>query len=402
MKSTINSKAAHDGGNGYMKDSIDGKRYIFPSIMSTVIDDANNKINENDKNAVANLLNNFLENMDVTLQSNGIIKNGRYLVGSSANTSNNTVLGFNVNSNEGKSSSDISIICLLTLLAYTSLNKYYSKNKELPDELTIDIDKMVTALPIDEIKISGEREKYINRFLHQHIVTINNFSTPIQCMINFNKIDVQPEGVIGQYGLIGNPNSMNDYRNDDIFNDLKKKYGFKKFTGEDVEKIGPVISIDIGDGTIDFSVVDGASPVPRINSSVLLGVGNVVEEAVMNLRQKYPTYGQLNRQNFMKIALRGGDKESDAFSSFIDKPIVLLEQQIEEKVKSIFAKLSNQVGLITINGGGSPLVKKYYEKDFDNLINTLMPFGSAPILWVPPKYSQFLNLDGLEFRLNHM
>lgn len=122
----------------------------------------------------------------------------------------------------------------------------------------------------------------------------------------------------------------------------------------------------------------------------------------MNLRQKYPTYGQLNRQNFMKIALRGGDKESDAFSSFIDKPIVLLEQQIEEKVKSIFAKLSNQVGLITINGGGSPLVKKYYEKDFDNLINTLMPFGSAPILWVPPKYSQFLNLDGLEFRLNHM
>ncbi len=402
MKSTISSKAAHDGGNGYMKDSIDGKRYIFPSIMSTVIDDANNKINENDKNAVANLLNNFLENMDVTLQSNGIIKNGRYLVGSSANTSNNTVLGFNVNSNEGKSSSDISIICLLTLLAYTSLNKYYSKNKELPDELTIDIDKMVTALPIDEIKISGEREKYINRFLHQHIVTINNFSTPIQCMINFNKIDVQPEGVIGQYGLIGNPNSMNDYRNDDIFNDLKKKYGFKKFTGEDVEKIGPVISIDIGDGTIDFSVVDGASPVPRINSSVLLGVGNVVEEAVMNLRQKYPTYGQLNRQNFMKIALRGGDKESDAFSSFIDKPIVLLEQQIEEKVKSIFAKLSNQVGLITINGGGSPLVKKYYEKDFDNLINTLMPFGSAPILWVPPKYSQFLNLDGLEFRLNHM
>ncbi|MDZ5436944.1 ParM/StbA family protein [Limosilactobacillus reuteri] len=402
MNSPIHLIAAHDGGNGYMKDAIDGKRYIFPSIMSTVIDNANNKINKKDKNAISSLLNNFQENMDVTLQSNGIKKNGRYLVGNSANTSNNIVLGFNVNSNEGKSSSDISIICLLTLLAYTSLNKFYSKNGELPENLTVEVDKMVTALPIDEIKIPGEREKYINRFLHQHIVTINNFSTPIQCVINFNKVDVQPEGVIGQYGLIGDPHNINNYRNDDIFNDLKKKYGFKKFTGENIEKIGPVISIDIGDGTIDFSVLNGVSPVPRINSSVLLGVGNIVEEAVMNLRQKYPTYGQLNRQNFMKIALRGGDKESAAFLSFIDKPIILLEQQIEEKVKSIFAKLSNQVGLIVISGGGSPLVKKYYEKDFDNIINTLMPFGAAATLWVPARYSQFLNLDGLEFRLNHM
>lgn len=74
MNSPIHIIAAHDGGNGYMKDAIDGKRYIFPSIMSTVIDNADNKINKKDKNAISSLLNNFQENMDVTLQSNGIKK----------------------------------------------------------------------------------------------------------------------------------------------------------------------------------------------------------------------------------------------------------------------------------------------------------------------------------------
>ncbi|MDM8332373.1 ParM/StbA family protein [Limosilactobacillus pontis] len=394
---------AHDGGNGYMKDAINHERTIFPSVIVPVLNQGLiNKIDEKNSTGVAKTIDDYLNHMDIKVESNGVIKNGRYLVGNVANTTSDPVESFNVNSNEGKATSDISIICLLALISYKALKNVYQGEKQLPDSINVVVDKMVTALPIEEIKIPGEQAKYANRFLHQHKVTIENFTKSVVVNIDIKAVDVQPEGVIGQYGLIGNTDEESSYRDDDIFDSLKQQYGYKEFNGETVEKIGNVISIDIGDGTIDFSVLNGASPVPRLNSSVLTGVGNVVENAVNALHQKYPMYGQINRQAFMDIAMRGDDKESKAFSAFLDNQMAIIENLIQEKTKAIYAKLNNQVGLIVVSGGGAPLVKKHYEKEFSKLIDAMSPFGAAPILWINSKHAQTLNLDGLEFRLNNM
>ena len=183
---------------------------------------------------------------------------------------------------------------------------------------------------------------------------------------------------------------------------FKKKYNYKNFDGETVLKIGNVLSIDIGDGTVDFSVLNGASPVPHLNSSILLGVGNVTEDAVQALHQRYPMYGQLNRQAFMKIAERGKDSESSAFMELLREQLISLESRIEEKVKEIYARVNNQINLIVVCGGGAAILHTTYGKQFEQTINSMSPFGSAPILWVPKEYDQMLNLDGLQFRLNQM
>ena len=400
----IHMKIAHDGGNGYMKDAINGQRTIFPSVLSRILPgNEPSRIDLKDKKNVVRLINDYLNFMDVEISSNSIKENGRYFVGNLASNSGAPLIGFNVNSNEGKASSDVSLICLLALISYSGIKDVLKASNKIPNKLEITVDDFVTALPIDEIKIPGIRSKFAHRFTdNKHKVTIKSFSQDIICYVEFKNVDVQPEGVIGQYGLIGNIEKETNYRNYDIYKSFKKRYNFKTFNGETVLNIGNVLSIDVGDGTVDFSVLNGASPIPHLNSSILLGVGNVTEDAVQALHRKYPTYGQLNRQAFMKIAQRGNDPESNAFKELLREQLISLESRIEEKVKEIYAKVNNQINLIVIDGGGADMLHTTYGEQFEQTISAMSPFGAAPILWVPKQYDQMLNLDGLQFRLNQM
>ena len=199
-------KIAHDGGNGYMKDAINGQRTIFPSVLSRILPgNEPSRIDLKDKKNVVRLINDYLNFMDVEISSNSIKENGRYFVGNLASNSGAPLIGFNVNSNEGKASSDVSLICLLALISYSGIKDVLKASNKIPNKLEITVDDFVTALPIDEIKIPGIRSKFAHRFTdNKHKVTIKSFSQDIICYVEFKNVDVQPEGVIGQYGLIGN------------------------------------------------------------------------------------------------------------------------------------------------------------------------------------------------------
>lgn len=395
---------AHDGGNGYMKDAVNGERFVIPSVLSRVLPGNEQSKIESSKEGLEGVLSTLMNRMDITTQSNGINMNGRYLVGTGATIASTAPITFNVASTEGKSESDVSIISLLGLLTYVALVKHIKSTHQLPNKLDIVVDKMATSLPIEEMKIKGVGQRFANRFMqHQHVVIVNSFMQPITANITFKKVDVRPEGVIGQQGLIGYTNSQKrGYRADDIFDEFKKEYKLAKFTGKDVMEIGNVLNIDVGDGTTEFSVLNGAAPVPQLNSSIFLGTGTVTEAAVEALHQAYPTIGKVTRQAFMEIATRGNDQESKAYRSFLDAQLALLEQPIEEKVKTIYARLNSQINLITISGGGATTLKQYFAPRLKQVVEGLSPFGAAPILWVPEKYTQTLNLDGLEFRLSYL
>ncbi|WP_270643145.1 ParM/StbA family protein [Limosilactobacillus mucosae] len=399
MENLVNVTIAHDGGNGYMKDSINGERSVFPSTLSIVTPGHEGQvIDVEDVKAVQAMLEDYMNNMDVTVQSGGVKANGRYLVGGVATRSGNPVMGFNVNSTEGKYTSDVSIIPILALTAYHVTNMLYHEHGELPKALNVVVDKMITALPIDEYKQPGVKEQYANRFLkHEHVVIINNFSHPITITISFSKVNVQPEGVIAMFGLIGDTNG--NYRNDDLFKKFREQYDLPKFNGESVLKIGNVLGIDIGDGTVDFSVMNGISPVPEFNSSLLMGIGNVIENAAEALHRQYPTIGLINRQSFMQIVDRGRGKESQVYLSFLNNQLLVLENAIDEKIKTIYSRLNGQIDLIVVSGGGAVTLANHYFDRLSKVLDDLSPFGAAPILWVPKQYAQMLNLDGLEFAL---
>lgn len=394
---------AHDGGNGYMKDSINQTRLLYPSVLARILPgNEPSTVDVKRWDNVLSILDDYINHMDITTQSNSIASNGRFLIGTSALSSGLTTTGFNVTSNEGKHTSDVGIISLLGEVAYKALQDQV-KQQELPSMLNVNVEKMVTALPIDEMKIPGVRQQYAKRFTsNSHVVIINNFSEPVTVHINFDKVDVQPEGVIAQYGLIGDPQQNGKYRTDGIFDELKAKYGLKSFTGKEVSQMKYTLLIDVGEGTVDVSVLYKGSPVPQINTSINMGTGNVIENAAQALHRKYPMIGRVNRQEFVAIASRGNDKESTAYRAELTAQLIVLEQQISELVKTIYAKLNSQISFIVFCGGGVKTLRSHYEQPFDTLVDKLSPFDKALTFWVPDRYTQFLNLDGLEFRMRYM
>lgn len=219
----IHMVVSHDGGNGFMKDQASNKRFIFPSILAEVLPGQDiETIDISDEQNVKDLMDHFLNRMDVTVKSDTLNDSGRYLVGQQAKYSGNDPINFNVNSVEGKSTSDISLICLFSLISYSALKKFYNQNNFIPKKLNVTVDKLSTALPINEIKLPGVQKKFAERFTaFKHKVIINSFSEPVEVELNFPNVFVDPEGVAAITGLIFDYKTLN-YRNDDIFAGLKK------------------------------------------------------------------------------------------------------------------------------------------------------------------------------------
>lgn len=397
----ITITVAHDGGNGFMKDQINDQRFIYPSVIARVFAGQEPEtIEANDTEQIEKVLKSVTSSMDITVQSKSIHINGRYFVGAKAQLASFAPIEFNVYSNEGKSQSDISLISLFSLISYYEINKSFAENKVLPSSLNVVVDKMVTALPIDEIKLKGVKETYAKRFTdNSHIIIVNNFSQPITVNLSFKDVEVQPEGVIAANGLVADSKNCLEARDDGIFDEINVEYG-KKFTGLDVLHSCNILGIDVGDGTIDFAVTSHQSTIPTLNSSVFLGVGNAIENAIQALHQTYPSIGKINRQAFMKIAISDNTKQGQVYRQFLDAQLVMLEQQISEQVKTIYRALNGQIGFIFICGGGAVVLKQHFKDSFKKIIDENSPFGSAPILWVSDKYAQTLNLDGLALRLS--
>ena len=123
---TIHFNLAHDGGNGYMKDRLNGKTTIFPSVIADFMPGMQNiTVDSASRDDVESFLDDFIDNMDITTNSKGISDNGRFLVGQAAAYSGVHVTTFNVNNTAGKNTSDISVICALAFIAYNALNIYY-------------------------------------------------------------------------------------------------------------------------------------------------------------------------------------------------------------------------------------------------------------------------------------
>lgn len=397
----IEFNLAHDGGNGYMKDRLNGQTTIFPSVLARFLPGMqNNIIKASDTKEVQNLLNNYLDDMDITVQSNGINSNGRYLVGKAGINSGAPLMTFNVSSVEGKSTSDISIISALSLVAYNAVKVYYEQYNNLPENLKVEVAKMATDLPIDETKNRSIRESYITRFTgNQHIVVINNFDNPITVNVTFKKAFLEAEGVVGERGLIMSPTNAGMLRDDDVFQPLIEDYQLDSFDGQDLMEAGNTIGVDIGDGTVDFSAMNGLASLPNMNDSLNTGIGNIAEEAISALHQAYPAIRRLNRQKFMEIANRGNDEESRTYHSFLDQQMIVLNQQIISKISTLYSRLDQQVGMIIISGGGAVALKPTLSASLKETMKQLDSFNKTKIFWVGPKYAQTLNLDGLEARV---
>lgn len=235
-------------------------------------------------------------------------------------------------------------------------------------------------------------------------MTINNFDKPINVHIQFSQVAVEPEGLTGERGLIISPTYRGMYRDDDVFNPLLVDYQLDHFDGQDMAEAGNVICIDIGDGTVDFSTMNGLSTLTlaNLNDSLASGVGNVATDAINALHQKYPMIRKLNRQKFMEIANRGNDRESRAYKEFFDEQVKSLNRRIISKLSAIYNSLDQQVGMIIVSGGGAIALKDSLAPALKEAMSKLDIFDRTKIFWVDKEFAQTLNLDGLQARILSM
>ena len=395
-KKTVNlvMVAANDSGNGCSKTYFqfeDGTNTtsVTPSIYSPI---SGQSIPELDEDSNLEELDN---NMDVIIKSPIIRSSSEYLIGNAATNSNNTLTGYNIESNVGKSDTDITIIIPIVKIAYSALKYVLIRTKNIPSIINVNLTHYLTCLPISEFRNEKKRELLKKKFCKgKHTVIIKNFKKDIKVVISFNSDNtmVYPEGILAQFGLIYAPDNYPNFRHDNLYKDAPFN------NGKDYSNSGNTLLIDIGDGTTDISIISGTHLVKGagVNVSLNQGVGTAAAAASDALAIDFPQLGHYSRSIFLEHALRKSPEGKVLRNKYLEPQIDLLVKAIETEVEKEYRRINNDINTVIVLGGGVNLFTTKNKSNFQKIIDELNPFDSHQrIWWIDSDHNQLLNLDGL-------
>lgn len=394
-------KFDNDAGNDSMKTYLDGEYFKMPSVIAFKgPQDSTAPIsfeNEEDKESY---MSNFLNHMDVSILSNAVSENRRFLVGNSAATSGLPLTLFDLNDLSGKSDVDLTALLTLSLIAGNRVKKAYKKGEGLNDPLKVNVN-MTTALPILEGKQPGKIDKYRDRYLNAtHVVTFHNFKDPIVVQIKFNHVYVGLEGEMAQL-MISNSINNNKQLGQIIINQLKKRYPkvANSLTPEIMGKlIQNSLGIDIGGGTTEWTAIINGITNLNVSTSLMRGFDNVLEKARLYLQTK-----NLNFENISQVQEYLSSDTDDFFSNnkeivkqAITDNAIPFNEQIVKQTSSVVRQIGSQLNLVFVYGGGSiSLADTALLDDLSNKLKLFKGGAEVPVIWIPKPYALVMNLGGL-------
>ena len=398
VQKTVNlvMAVANDNGNGYAKTYCqfeDGSNNttITPSLYAPAIGESIPDLSDVN-------LKNLNSNMDVIIKSPALKKSSEYLVGEAAATSSN-LTDYNVEANTGKATPDMSIIIPATKIAYAALEHVITQNNGIPNTINVTLPYYITCLPIAEFSNHNRRELLSKKLSKgKHTVLIKNLNHDVKVIITFSKENtyVYPEGVTAQIGLIRNPDNFLAYRQDALFTNAPFK------NGKEYNDAGNILLIDLGDGTTDLSIMHGLHPLKGlgVNTSINQGVGTAAAAASDQLAIEYPQLGHYSRSTFLNYILQNNQK-GKILRKYLNSQIEQLIRIISTAVAKEYRQVNNNINSIVVLGGGVNLLTKDNQATLQAFVDELDPFVKhVPIWWIPSKYSQLLNLDGLRTLLS--
>ncbi len=406
---------AEDGGNGYQKTAIQNEVFVYPSqIVESNIPKGASKdsgtMNSNDTSALQEFFGNeaFKKRMNVTVYSEGLLRHDTgltYFVGDNAEKTFNEIEAYDVATNTNKSKSDISLISLLSLIGYYSAKKYWSQYQAFPKEdLNVVVDRLITALPLNEFKRNGVSASFADRFKNNnHTVVLNNFDLPVTVHIRFSYVNVMPEGLASVMALIYDPKSPLDYRNDDIYSHVyfNSPEDRVDITGESITNKSFLL-IDIGDGSTDCIISEGLDNNLYSSSGLEQGIGTCAQKAIDYLNAENPNNVRMTRQKFLQTALEGDSSGARVYRETFEAQLPPFFTSLDDKVTRMLTTYKSNVDFVIVSGGGASMVEKYHIEDFQKIVKYSTGVFNAPIIVIPEKYSQLLNLSGLQVLLYRM
>lgn len=389
---------ANDLGYSSVKADIDDKELKFPSVMAQLRpQDVPAPAEINSDNEMEVYMNNFLDNMDVTVASNTVKTASRFLIGQAAVNSGLSLRQLDINDYTGKSETDLSVILTLSMIAGRRVQEAYKNGEDITKELQTDA-YMATALPVSEGKRDNARDAYAQRYLsNKHVVTFHNFADPITVNITFKKVYVALEGETAQMIIASDMEGLSE----GIKKDFDENYPelAEDVTVDDIIGAKNAVGIDIGGGTTDVVAIINGKANAAASSSVPTGYGTVLQEAVRILQDRQMNFEDRSQlQSFIEkevSPLRRGQQK--AAKDVVDEQVGPLTDSIVDAVSQTL-RMARETEVIFVYGGGSIPMKDNSELRLrlSQKVKSFTGGYDVPVVWIPAEYAQKLNLYGLE------
>ncbi|MBY0155449.1 ParM/StbA family protein [Cytobacillus firmus] len=323
------------------------------------------------------IMENLMDNLIVNISSPSIKRNGDYYIGKKAMQHDGIKTNMMI-SLGGKSTHDLPIITSLSLVAATSVKKHYDTEGELPESLSINL-KMATAIPSSEY--SRQNAKTLeDRFKNKHILTLYIGEYQVLTSIKVVECKVTEEGRTSMLAFLNSDNEILQEFNE-IYGENKKPSDFLK---------ARTLHSDIGDGTSEFVVIEGASPVQGLSKGKRLGVGHASDLAISLLREQINISDKFTRQQLQEWLGRENEKGQLA-RSLMKEATYGQALSILEEIQLAYQELaSSDVDYAFVHGGGSITFK-------DDLQQELMSFAEHnhfKVVWIPEKFATTMNSRG--------
>lgn len=318
----------------------------------------------------------------------------RILVGKRAVASGLMPVIFNIDATTPKCDEALSYQLILSCIAAEALSQAWSESHELPEEKLHVTCYLGVALPISDF--THYRGRYRASLMGGiHTVYVKNFEREVTVEITFADVGVDAEGAAAQYAIVGlGPEFM------DRALDEARAAGMpidEEETGEQVIAYDNTMSVDIGEGTVNFPVFRDGEISVESSSTISQGYGTMLDSVVEATRGF--AFAPRTRKDLAEFLLKERPNPRDRqirrkLEPYIEKATSDFVRAIEFEFTRIFSRIKLDLDVIYVYGGGASAM---YDALYPVLVHqaTFDDGLTTPIIWLDSSYSRDLNRNGL-------
>ncbi|AOY70877.1 hypothetical protein ARZXY2_1324 [Arthrobacter sp. ZXY-2] len=399
-----------DVGNGYVKGVIRGEvhgKEVFDTIdlPSAVVSTSRStpKVPEADTDAFKIVVEDDFYNRVAASFTTPLIGHSdlRTFGRAALSTPGSKFTQFEVVGSRSKADQELSSVLVLGVFAAKALRDYVREHGALPDRELRATVRAGLALPIAEYV--QRRSAYAAQFVGLlgaadptvHLVTVKNFSTPVTVRLQFEDVQVLPEGASAQFAITDKGAPLAQALLDDLrASDPEEAARLQGVTAELLVGVRNTVGVDVGEGTVNFPVfTDGA-----FNSEAASTLDQGYGTALTNALDRMSTSGDKDLRFKNRKALADFLQQEpsvflqgrfDRAKGYVDEEAEYLAEEIGARFEDVLAEVGGTTEVVYVYGGGSGPIKEILRPVLQKAA------GGIPVLYLDAAYSRHLNREGL-------
>ena len=399
-----------DVGNGYVKGVIRGEvhgKEVFDTIdlPSAVVSTSRStpKVPEADTDAFKIVVEDDFYNRVAASFTTPLIGHSdlRTFGRAALSTPGSKFTQFEVVGSRSKADQELSSVLVLGVFAAKALRDYVREHGALPDRELRATVRAGLALPISEYV--QRRSAYAAQFVGLlgaadptvHLVTVKNFSTPVTVRLQFEDVQVLPEGASAQFAITDKGAPLAQALLDDLrASDPEEAARLQGVTAELLVGVRNTVGVDVGEGTVNFPVFTDGGFNSEAASTLDQGYGT----ALTNALDRMSTSGDKDLRFKNRKALADFLQQEpsvflqgrfDRAAGYVSEEAEYLAEEIGARFEDVLAEVGGTTEVVYVYGGGSGPIKEILRPVLQKAA------GGIPVLYLDAAYSRHLNREGL-------